>query len=85
MNEDQMHLAEPFLRAAMDRPNDSLPRLIFADWLDERGFSRQAKYQRRQARLCQLVDMYWWEGFENMPEYIWRREMRYLVDPPPEL
>src|SRR3954447_20222239 len=27
----------PFLRAIHDRPNDDLPRLIFADWLDERG------------------------------------------------
>src|SRR5581483_11873304 len=26
-----------FLRAVHDRPDDDLPRLIFADWLDERG------------------------------------------------
>jgi uncharacterized protein (TIGR02996 family) len=27
----------PFLRAIHERPDDDLPRLIFADWLDERG------------------------------------------------
>src|SRR5947199_3256941 len=27
----------PFLRAVHDRPADDLPRLILADWLDERG------------------------------------------------
>jgi uncharacterized protein (TIGR02996 family) len=27
----------PFLRAVHDAPDDDLPRLVFADWLDERG------------------------------------------------
>src|SRR5689334_9332768 len=31
---------EAFLRAIIDRPEDDLPRLIYADWLDERGDPR---------------------------------------------
>jgi uncharacterized protein (TIGR02996 family) len=39
-----------FVRAIADRPGDALPRLVFADWLDERGHSREAAGQRWAAR-----------------------------------
>src|SRR4051812_33743754 len=32
--------AAAFVRAVCDAPDDDLPRLIFADWLDERGDPR---------------------------------------------
>jgi uncharacterized protein (TIGR02996 family) len=28
---------EAFFRAIVDKPDDDAPRLIYADWLDERG------------------------------------------------
>jgi uncharacterized protein (TIGR02996 family) len=31
---------EAFIRAIVDRPGDDLPRLVYADWLDERGDPR---------------------------------------------
>jgi uncharacterized protein (TIGR02996 family) len=31
---------EAFLRAIIDHPADDAPRLIYADWLDERGDPR---------------------------------------------
>jgi uncharacterized protein (TIGR02996 family) len=39
----------PFLRAIVDRPEDDLPRLIFADWLEEQGFGDTARVQRELA------------------------------------
>jgi uncharacterized protein (TIGR02996 family) len=42
--------AEPFLRAIVDRPGDPLPRLIFADWLEEHGLDAEAAGQRWAAK-----------------------------------
>jgi uncharacterized protein (TIGR02996 family) len=39
-----------FLRAVIDRPDDNLPRLIFADWLDEHGEPERAEFIRVQCR-----------------------------------
>lgn len=39
---------EAFLNAIFDAPADDLPRLAFADWLDERGESVWAELIRRQ-------------------------------------
>jgi uncharacterized protein (TIGR02996 family) len=33
---------EAFIRAIVDAPGDDAPRLIYADWLDERGDRRFA-------------------------------------------
>jgi uncharacterized protein (TIGR02996 family) len=41
---------EAFLRAIADNPADNAPRLIYADWLDERGDSR-AEFLRVQSAL----------------------------------
>jgi uncharacterized protein (TIGR02996 family) len=40
--------AAPFLAAIAARPDDDLPRLIFADWLDERGETDRAEFIRLQ-------------------------------------
>src|SRR5262245_56268425 len=45
---------EAFLRAIGDRPDDDLPRLIYADYLDERGNYARAEFIRigcQRARL----------------------------------
>jgi uncharacterized protein (TIGR02996 family) len=41
---------EAFLNAIFDAPDDDLPRLVFADWLDERGESDWAELIRCQCQ-----------------------------------
>src|ERR1700754_5023358 len=41
---------EAFLRAISAAPDDDAPRLVYADWLDERGDTR-AEFIRLQVRL----------------------------------
>jgi uncharacterized protein (TIGR02996 family) len=43
-----MRDADPFLAAIAARPDDDLPRLIFADWLDEHGRGDRAEFIRLQ-------------------------------------
>jgi uncharacterized protein (TIGR02996 family) len=43
---------DAFLRAIRARPDDALPRLIFADWLDERGLAGEAEWLRADVRLA---------------------------------
>lgn len=45
---------EAFLKAIFDAPADDLPRLVFADWLDERGEADWAERIRIQCRRPQL-------------------------------
>jgi uncharacterized protein (TIGR02996 family) len=42
-----------FVRAVLERPSDDLPRLIYADWLDERGDLR-GEFIRVQIELSQV-------------------------------
>lgn len=44
---------QAFLAAVIARPDDDLPRLVMADWLDERGESERAEFIRVQ---CELLD-----------------------------
>lgn len=48
-----MSLDEPFLRAIAADPDDDVPRLIYADWLEERGDPR-SEFIRLQCELAQL-------------------------------
>jgi uncharacterized protein (TIGR02996 family) len=41
-----------FLRAIADHPDDDLPRLIYADWLDEHGDPARAEFIRVQCELA---------------------------------
>ena len=41
-----------FLQSIADRPDDDAPRLVFADWLDERGESGRAEFIRVQCELA---------------------------------
>lgn len=43
----------PFLRAIFHRPDDDAPRLVYADWLEERGDPR-AEYLRLEVELRRL-------------------------------
>lgn len=45
---------EAFLRAIVARPDDDIPRLIFADWLDDHGEAERAEFIRVQCALAKL-------------------------------
>lgn len=45
---DDLDQREAFLKAIFAAPDDDLPRLVFADWLDERGESEGAERIRRE-------------------------------------
>jgi uncharacterized protein (TIGR02996 family) len=38
---------DAFLQAIIERPDDDAPRLIYADWLDERGDPRARRRRLR--------------------------------------
>jgi uncharacterized protein (TIGR02996 family) len=46
----------PFLRAIYARPLDPLPRLIYADFLDEQGRVAEAAWLRADVRLWQAPE-----------------------------
>jgi uncharacterized protein (TIGR02996 family) len=46
--------SDAFLAAIADRPDDDLPRLVFADWLDEHGDADRAEFIRVQCELAKL-------------------------------
>ena len=41
-----------FLNAILERPDDDLPRLVYADYLDETGFAERAEFIRVQIELA---------------------------------
>ncbi|HEY1375481.1 MAG TPA: TIGR02996 domain-containing protein, partial [Gemmataceae bacterium] len=43
-----------FLRAIAENPDDDLPRLVYADWLDEHGEPERAEFIRVQCELARL-------------------------------
>jgi uncharacterized protein (TIGR02996 family) len=47
-------LHAPFLAAIAARPDDDLPRLVYADWLDENGQPDRAEFIRTQVELATL-------------------------------
>jgi uncharacterized protein (TIGR02996 family) len=46
---------EGFLRAILDEPDDGAHRLVYADWLEERGESERAELIRAECRLERLL------------------------------
>jgi uncharacterized protein (TIGR02996 family) len=47
---------EGFFRTILDHPDDDTPRLVYADWLEERGRSERAEYIRVQIEVAKLAD-----------------------------
>ena len=47
---------ESFLRAIIADPADDLPRLVYADWLDENGDPDRAEFIRVQCELAKLPE-----------------------------
>jgi uncharacterized protein (TIGR02996 family) len=48
--------ARLFLRAICEVPNDDSPRLIYADWLDEHGYSAQAEFIRTEVKIARTSE-----------------------------
>ena len=44
-----------FLNAVLERPDDDLPRLVYADYLDETGEPNRAEFIRVQIELARLA------------------------------
>src|ERR1041385_6917015 len=69
-------------RAVCDSPDDDLPRLVFADYLDECGDRDRAEFIRLQ---CQLARMQPWEdGYvaaELRAESLFRRNIHRWPHP----
>src|SRR5207253_2059718 len=67
-DEDQQ---QALIRAVVENPDDDLPRLVYADWLEEHGDPDRAEYIRLQCRLAERerdVD-------PTFPDPDWEREM----------
>jgi len=47
---------EAFLEAIREQPDDEVPRLIYADWLEEHGQPERAEFIRVQLRLALLSE-----------------------------
>jgi uncharacterized protein (TIGR02996 family) len=47
---------DAFLRAIIERPDDDLPRLVYADYLDDVGDHTRAEFIRVQCELAKLSD-----------------------------
>jgi uncharacterized protein (TIGR02996 family) len=67
---------DAFIRAILDTPGDSAPRLVYADWLEERGDAR-AEYLRL---LCAITER---EGMPGNGDGVRARlaELRASLDP----
>lgn len=51
-----MSTEQALLQAIREQPEDDLPRLVFADWLDEHGQSPRAEFIRVQCELSRSVE-----------------------------
>src|SRR5262245_54635039 len=49
-----MNLQNAFLRSILDAPEDDVPRLVYADWLEDNGDPGRSEFIRTQVRLAQL-------------------------------
>jgi uncharacterized protein (TIGR02996 family) len=50
--------ADALLAAVLAEPDDDLPRLVYADWLDENGRPERAEFVRVQVELARFPDRY---------------------------
>lgn len=79
-------MEQAFLQAIIDRPDDDTPRLIFADWLDERGRpgdADRAEFIRLQC-ACGMGDFPSMREMDLLSEH--RREwIKPLLDLIPDL
>src|SRR5262249_52273565 len=56
------------IRAIEAEPDDDLPRLVFADWLEEHGDEARARFIRLQCRWSRLRESLRWKDYLESPE-----------------
>jgi uncharacterized protein (TIGR02996 family) len=61
---------EAFIRAIVDSPGDEGPRLVYADWLEERGDPR-SKFLRPLQQPVRTGDIEEWERLEAELDPVW--------------
>ena len=61
-----------FLQTISAAPDDDLPRLVFADWLEERGDAERAEFIRLQCELASAPD-----SDPMRPFLVWRAVRLY--------
>src|SRR5262249_15704709 len=47
---------DAFLQAIRDEPDNDIPRLVYADWLEENGQAERAEFIRTQVELGKVRD-----------------------------
>src|SRR5262245_929354 len=77
--------SEALLRAVCENPDDDLPRLVFADWLDEHGEPKRAEFIRGEIELDRQLgypddygpkhDLLNSELIAYLNTWTWRREL----------
>lgn len=62
MNRDEAS----FIRAIWAAPADDAPRLVFADWLQDRGFDKRAAIQRNIVKMMGEAKGIWMRTFAGI-------------------
>ncbi len=77
-------MSEPALLAAVAaNPDDDLPRLVYADWLDENGQPLRAEFIRLQIEIARKETLP--RAALNLFTHLWRRQQEILDDHRDEL
>lgn len=77
-------MSEPALLAAIAvSPDDDLPRLVYADWLDENGQPLRAEFIRLQIEIAKKETLP--RAVVNVFSHLWKRQQEILDDHRDEL
>ena len=74
MNPDELAL----LAGVAAHPDADLPRLVYADWLEERGFDRRAEFIRLQCDIATKETLP--RAAQNVFVYLWKRQQELIDD-----
>lgn len=79
--------ADAFIWKILDHPEADLPRLVFADWLQEQGEEAHAEFIRLQCELATMTetDKGWMPKKVREGELFWENLRRKWIDPWQEL
>ncbi len=78
-----MSLEPAFLAAIAAAPDDDLPRLVYADWLDENGRHIRAEFIRLQIEIANKETLP--RAALNLFTHLWKRQQEILDDHREEL
>lgn len=79
MNPDERAL----LSGLAAHPDADLPRLVYADWLEERGFERRAEFIRLQCEVATKETLP--RIAQNLFVHLWKRQQELIDDHLPEI